>query len=865
MSTTLRAGQSVVETLAAGDFIAASGFGEVDISLSGQVRTQNISAAQTVGPYLQDALATIRATSGDLTYEITKRTDAADQIPVYATPSGQLTVGGRTIDLTAIVIASLAPQLQTLTQLQAKVSALSYSDISGFGSAGAIKLASGQTLESVVQELRDAIPTSSPSAPSITTAPAVDDTTPTVNQVINITAGSVTDGSGRSHVNTYKVTFLGLIGFQPTYQTATTYQVPANALNYPMLVTQRSTDSVVSSLYTERDSVLTSAVGGVVPTVDVAPTMSPSGAQGSGVAVTLGNGTITAHTGSSIAYRLWNVFVAGVKVATVDSRVTNVYQSDLSAVGKTITATVIGVDDLGLQSIETAFSNSVTINGTPYQASSAVALPATVTEGSAATITPAVWPTTYNSAPFSVTVQRREIFFDGDTIIGATLPAASLTYTPELPADLPSALITAGYTKTAGAVIKVKETVLGSDGQTYTSVSATKTIQAASATLALTLTAAGTAGVQWTVGQQISPATFAQASGGNSVYTYSMSGLPAGVALSSGGTQWPATGTPSAPFSQANVAITVNDSAGHSAGPVYVPVQVSAANVTPLSIAFKAPSTSGQNGIYELEAPNDADTTSYASHGFSNGLSIPPLSAMNSISRGGVIRLGPTTVDGVPCVRHEIRQSDPLRNSGSRSELTFDNLEMVNDTDYWFAHAFKPDANMILANFGGSGDRFSIWQIHQDSSISPGQNPFGCYMFGDSSAGLELNWFTALNSTQATRTVYRSSLNAGHWWRCITHVRMSQTNAIFEVWVAYGSGAYTKLTEISAGASTAAWGESAASASKPYYTKSGFYKWTTGVWGSATTRGMYCSAPYWGKGVNLYNEAAAAVAQYAIP
>lgn len=733
----------------------------------------------------------------------------------------------------------------------------------GFAKATSVKMLNGALVEDVLNQLL--LGNASPSAPQITSTPVLSDTTPTAGQIITITPATVTDQPGRTHDNTYKVVFPGAPGFQPVYQTGLTYQVPASVFGYPMLVVQRSADHASPTIFVEKDSLLTDAVGGVPPSIDVAPTMSPSGPQPAGTTINLGLGTATPHTGASISLREYRVSVGGIPVGPLPQTATT-FVTDQSMAGKAVTATIVATDNLGLKSSETPFANSITLTGTAYQASSAPTLPATVTEGQQATLGAAVWPTTYLGNPFSVTVQKREIFYNGDSIIGATLTPPGVIYTPELQQDTPSVLINAGITRTAGATIYVKESVVGSDGLTYSAVSTTRVIQAASATLQISLTTAGAAGYGWFVGFDIAPATPAAATGGSgSGYVFTWTGLPTGVTLGANGT-FPANGNPSTALAQVATQVTVRDSAGNTAGPVTVLVQVATSVVTPLASAFRFPSPlPNVTGTYEIEAPADADGADYSAKSFNNGLSIPPLSVLSTVTRGGVVTFGPTTTTGgVPCTRHEIRQGFPLRHNGARSELTFANVGMLNDTIYWLSGGHRPDSNMTQGNFGGSGDRFSIWQIHQDSSISPGQNPLFVGVFGDAAVGQEIQWFTAQNSTQATRVVYRSSINAGQWWRWIARVRMSQTSALFDVWIAYGAGAYQKLIPVSAGLDTAAWGEAATSENKPCYMKVGFYKFTTGVWGSAPNRGMLACPPFIGQGVNLYDNAAAANSAFAI-
>lgn len=743
----------------------------------------------------------------------------------------------------------LAGPVQVLidTALNARVPTL-LSQLGGFVPALQVKMTGGTLVETEILALQQNNGTPSPSAPTIVSAPTVDDVTPTVDQLITISPSSVTDATLRSSVNTFRVSFPGLVGFQPTYQSGLTYRIPAIALGYPMLVTQRAADSVVSSVFVERDSLLTAAVIGVPPTVDVAPTISPAGAQPLGTLYTLGDGTITPHTGASIQSRDWQVYVGGVAILG-GRQLTNQFQSDSSHAGKVVTFDVVGVDDLGLRSNPALCSNSSTIAGAPYQATTPPSLAATVMEGSIDPIVGAIWPT-------PVTVLRREILFDGDIIIGATLPAAYLFYKPELPADMPSVLLAAGYTRTALASIKIKEYVTGPDGNQYTSVSDPEVIQAASAALALSLTSAGEAGYFWTVGEQISPAIAAAASGGNGIYSYTWTGLPAGVTLSSGGTQFPATGTPSAALPLANTSVTVRDSAGNVAGPVAVVIQVSPAQsgITPNRLILSP--------NYEIEAPNDADGSSYSAKQYTNGANVPPLSSLPTITRGGVVRFGPTTLSGLPVLLHRVLRSDPLRNSGARSEYSMDDFRFANGEDVWFSQVYLFGSDW--APSGNNSDRQIIQNIHQDATST--FNPFGLLVAGGGSRQ-GLNW--QVSSGGSDLFLYNTPVVLNQFIRVITHYRSGFASSghapKMEAWVAYGSASsYTKLAPLFAGADTQSFGEPLSTpGSNNDWSKIGIYNWT-GVLGAQTSRSLWSSGLYARKGLALFDEAAAPLAPYAL-
>lgn len=706
-----------------------------------------------------------------------------------------------------------------------------------------------QTLQAYINALELRLTTLGSTAPANTVQPTAPTGTLTVGSTLTAVTGTWTGASTYNYV-WYRVNVTSG-AFTATGSTAATYVLQAADAGFKMAVSIAGVSSAGVTAAPVISALTASAIGVTLPTISVAPAVTPSGTQAVGVLLTCSTGTWNNASGAVYTYQ-WTLNGAAISGATSSTYTLISGQESGSVLCRVLATTTQGA------AASPANSNTITVAALPVlTAVSPPAFPATVTVQIGAPITLSTWSITPDST-------RQFRFYvaegtGGTTTPYATVTGASATYTPE--ADGSSFLLSAtGLTTLVGKTVYVDEVVTYL-GVSYTSAKSTgKVVAAPSATLATSLDSTG---LSWTQNSAITSIKPVSATGGQLPYTYSISGtaLPSGLSLNT--STGFISGTPTITSSVTSYTILVTDGLSATSSKIFT-ATVSSSLITPLTSAFRAPSTLGYSGIYELEAPNDTDTTGYASHTFTNGNSLPPLSAMGSVSRGGNITLGPTTLGGLSVVRHEIRQAYPLRNSGARSELTFDNLEMVNDVDYWFAHAFHPDSNMTLANFGGAGDRFSIWQIHQDSSISPGQNPFGCYIFGDASVGQELQWYTALNSTAASRTVYRSSINAGQWWRAITHVRMSQTNAILEVWVAYGSGSYTKLTEISAGASTAAWGEAAASASRPYYTKTGFYKFTTGVWGTATTRGMYSSGAFFGQGTNLFNEAAAALTSFAI-
>lgn len=290
---------------------------------------------------------------------------------------------------------------------------------------------------------------------------------------------------------------------------------------------------------------------------------------------------------------------------------------------------------------------------------------------------------------------------------------------------------------------------------------------------------------------------------------------------------------------------------------------VTAPSATPIPSAFQA------GADYAIEAPNATDTSGYAAKPYANGLSIPPLSNLATVSRSGVTRLGPTTVDSQPVIRHAVYPGDPTRHDGHRSELSYDSVPIWHGSDYWMSFAVKLDSDWTVANSGGSSDRQSIMQVHQEET-SPNWNsggPFGIVWKGGS-AGQEIEIFTdgapdwsgsgTYTGGGTVTTRFTTASNPGGWQRFVIHyrsgVRSSQAPTL-EVWVANGTGAFTKLTDQ---APNTLFGDPA-QASTHDYAKVGIYKWTYGNYGSGTKRGMYSSGLFFQQGTNLFEAAKAAV------
>ena len=263
-----------------------------------------------------------------------------------------------------------------------------------------------------------------------------------------------------------------------------------------------------------------------------------------------------------------------------------------------------------------------------------------------------------------------------------------------------------------------------------------------------------------------------------------------------------------------------------------------------------------------IEAPSDADTDGYVTKASTNGGNVLPLANLATVTRGGITRFGPTTVDGRSAIMHRIRQGDPLRNNGDRSELIYGGFNFANGEDVWFAAAYKFDADCDPATSGGAGDGMLIQQTHQNAtSAGPIGNPFSLTLIGGGSAQ-GLNWVVSYQGNDYM--LYRTPIAVGQWMRVITHYRSGFTASghapVMEAWVAYGNGGYTKLSSLPGTSANQQFGEPLSTpGSNNDAPKIGLYKWTWGNWGSSPSRTVYSSGLYASKGSSLFNEAAAAL------
>jgi hypothetical protein len=219
-------------------------------------------------------------------------------------------------------------------------------------------------------------------------------------------------------------------------------------------------------------------------------------------------------------------------------------------------------------------------------------------------------------------------------------------------------------------------------------------------------------------------------------------------------------------------------------------------------------------------------------------------------------------VDTVPALLLNVQQGDVTRYNGARSALNYDAFQVKHGHDYWFALAFKLGSEWTVAQGGGNSDRQNLFDTHQQSgeTTSGFGNPFGMSWEG-TTAGEELKWRPEAYDGSGTLLTYKAASAVNQWIRVIHHYRSGSSGQSpkLEVWIAYGTGAFTKLTPLISdstpfgdpGQTTFDW---------PVIQ---IYKWTTAAWGTATNRTVYNSGLFAQEGVYLYDEAVVALAAYA--
>lgn len=703
-------------------------------------------------------------------------------------------------------------------------------------------------LQTYINALELRLTTLGSTAPANTVQPTAPTGTLTVGSTLTAVTGTWTGASTYNYVWFRVHASTGV--FTATGGVAATYVLQAADAGYKMAVSVAGV-SATNVIAAPVISAVTSAVGVTLPTISVAPAVTPSGSQAVGVTLTSTTGTWNNASGAVYTYQ-WTLDDAAISGAT-----SSTYTLITGQEGKAVVCRVLATTAQG-PAASTAASNTITVASSPVLTNSATpSFTGTVTEGSPNTIILGTWSQTVDASR----TWRIYIAAGSGGLVTpyATITGTTGTYTPLNDSFYQTQT---GLSVIAGQSVYVDETVTYL-GVPYTSAKSTvKVIAAISATLATTT---DNTGLSWTASSAITAVKPVSATGGTLPYSYaitpSTTALPTGLTINS--STGLITGTPSASGSLTTYSITVTDAVGATSTKTFT-ATVSAASATALAY-INSPG-------YGIEAPNDADTNSYAEKNYSNGASIPPLSNLATITRGGVVRFSPSSDGGTPTVQHRIVQGDPTRNSGARCEYTFEDFRFANGEDIWFGAAYLLGSDCNLDTMGGSNEVLGIQQTHQRNTSTT--NPINIQLYGATSVSTRysrgLNWIVNSGGNDIPIYVW-STPPVGTWFRTIMHYRSGFASAgnapILEVWVASGTGSYTKLTartDFSAAGANTDFGEPLSTpGSNNDYAKIGFYKPQTASWGSSSTRSMQTSGLYAEKGVSLFNQTAQALIPWA--
>lgn len=671
------------------------------------------------------------------------------------------------------------------------------------------------------------------SDPVVTTDPSLGGTVG-VGNALTITKGTVTNGSGGAHVDTWTWFFVRTGVVSQVYTetiasaaTPSTFVQTAAHIGGSIYVTQKATDTVTNKPSNTRTSNVKGPVTGTAPTnTGTAPSISVSAPSGS--AITVSVGVWTGATNYVV-----QLYADGVPYKTASAKASSTSvamgNSDDTVVGKALTARVTGYSALDVPSTAPGVltSNSVTVTGTTPAVTntSPVAWPATINFGTAANLTIGTY-----SAPVHAT--RVYEFYIG-------VPDSSPDYTPQaLPIHTPRSPAVVG--NTLYVIERVYDVATGLT-EVANSVSAGKVISAAIATFAAALTAEGAAGYSWTQSSPISQATIATLSGGTQPWLLDPT-TPFSPAMASGIT---------VSISGANVIGTGNPSVVSSSTPYTVNFKDSAGTPASASITFNA-SVAAAAGVTALSAWTAASTIT------NGGGAIT--SVTDPLGTGRTLEKHRAPNSAYPSNR-EVR-AEKYATSGAGSSL-------APATDYWFAFGVSMDPTEKVPTSSSSDDDMLVLQTHTPAQGDT-QPDISLHLRGQSNTQ---RWIVAYNSrppsdwnyngglypdTEGTTTLHTETLMAvSTRYRYIVHYRPGYTSGhspVFEVWRSINGAAFAKLfthTGLNTYNTTGSgYGYS--------YLRKGIYKWSSSFWDSAALS-FYMTPIYFGTGTNLYSEAEAAL------
>jgi len=666
----------------------------------------------------------------------------------------------------------------------------------------------------------------SPTAPSLSTDPAIATTTGSdgaVGSIMTATTGTVVGTAttvlwqwNRVNASTASSPIVGA--------TSVTYQRTAQDFNqggtpYRLTVTQTVVGST-GLAGPSRTSAQSSATTAAAPSNTVAPAITPSGSQAAGVVLTSTSGTFTGGAGGyTYGYQFYLDGAGGTNYSPIGTRSATATITPSGAQTGKLRVGVIATDSNGIASPE-AYSNVITVTGTSSVTNATPpALAATVTAGVQAAITQATWNLT-GGAVLSTT-RSWAFYLNGSSTAYRTNTVA--LYTPEA--------------EHVGKTVLVIETVTDTNtGLTYSqAAAATKTIQAVPATLAATQAVTG---ISWTAGSAISSVTPVTASGGTTPYVFSIdttstSALPSGLSINT--STGAITGTPASSSSLTTYTIKVVDSASSPATVTQTfTATVASAGVTPLTA---------------LAYP----TSNLLTSGSTTALITDPVGSSNQAIKQRVY--------------NPSYPSDYL----ARAELygwSGDSANLLPANNYWWAFRHCEDLTEYT-RASAQDDEMVLVQTHTrgQGATQPDIN------FWIQRQTNTLRWSVSYNTYpepqwanqggpypdyQGNTSVYTEAIpTVGVPYYYIVHYRPGYTLAhdpLIEVWRSKNGAAYEKIINYTGFNTYNVTGSGYGGS----YLRMGPYKYNGSKWNSQAISQIY-SKMHFGTGLSLYNEAAAAL------
>jgi len=497
-------------------------------------------------------------------------------------------------------LGALAVPVQSLIDL-ASVSDRDRSTHSGIdpaGNVGVILPAGGTTdLQTYINNLEIRLTTLGTTAPQNTVQPTAPTGTLTVGSTLTAVTGTWTGASTYNYV-WYRVnTTSGALA--STGGTASTYILQAADAGFKMAVSVAGVSSAGIVAAPVISAVTASAVGATLPTISVAPAVTPSGSQAVGVTLTSTTGTWNNASGAVYTYQ-WTLDGAAISGAT-----NNTYTLITGQEGKAVVCRVLATTTQG-PAAASAASNTITVASTPVLTNSAApSFTGTVTEGTPNAIIPGTW----SQAVGATRTWRIYIAAGSGGLVTpyAVITGTSGTYNPTNDSFFQTQT---GLSVIAGQSVYVDEIVTYL-GNSYTSPKSTvKVIAAVSATLATTT---DNTALSWTQNNAITNVKPVSATGGTLPYSYaitpSTTTLPAGLAISS--STGIISGTPTGVVPSTTYSITVTDAVGAVSAKTFTATVASATSIPSLVFLSAGQSFSAMSGyVQRLGGSSSLSSTS---------------------------------------------------------------------------------------------------------------------------------------------------------------------------------------------------------------------------------------------------------------